>query len=162
MNNTATIPSHTQHYFSSMNLSFWIRLWRFILVNPLPFARSIILFNAFFITSNDFICRERILVAICRERILVAICRERILVAIDQQSALFFSLRACGTQTTSLLTFFIFSKWRHMVDCDVFNLSANSRVLCRALHSTNDFKVSASKSDERSDLGSSFNDVSPE
>ena len=144
MNNTATIPPHTQHYFSAMKLSFWIRLWRFILVNPLPFARSIILFNAFFITSNDFICRERILVAICRERILVAI---------DQQSALFFSLRACGTQTTSLLTFFIFSKWRHMVDCDVFNLSANSQVLWHALHSTIDLKASASKSNERPGSG---------
>ena len=86
----------------------------------------------------------------------------RRLVAIDQWSALFFSLRAYGTQAPSLLTFPIFFKWWHMVDCDVFSLSANSQVLWCALHFTNDFKASASKSNECPGLSSSFNDVSPE
>ena len=39
---------------------------------------------------------------------------------------------------------------------------ANSQVLLRGLHSTNSFKVSWSRFDERSDLGSSLNDVPPE
>ena len=89
------------------------------------------------------------------------LCCERRLVAIDQRSVLFFSLRAYGTQTPSLVTFPIFSKWRHMVDCDVFNMSANSRVLWHGLHFTNAFKASSSKFNERTGLGSSFNDVSP-
>ena len=90
------------------------------------------------------------------------LCRERRLVAIDQRSAVFFSLKPCGTKTPSLLTFPIFSKWWHMVDCDVFSLTANSQVLWHSLHSTNDFKASASKSDECPGLSSSFNNVSPE
>ena len=55
----------------------------------------------------------------------------------------------------------IFSKWWYMVDCDMFSLSANSRVLWHAMHSTNDFKASVSKSDECPGLGSSFNEISP-
>ena len=91
MNNTATIPPHT-HYFSAMKVSFWIQLWSFIFVNPLPFACNIIVCDPFFIPMNS-------------SRNGSFLCRVSRLVAIDKRSALFFSLRACGTQTSSLLIF---------------------------------------------------------
>ena len=127
MNNTSTISQHIQHYFSAMKLSFWIRLWRFIIVNPLPFACKIIVCDPF---SSPVMTSWRNGSFLCLERRLVTIDKQ------SKRSALFFSLRACGTQTSSLLTFHIFSKWRPMVDCDVFSLSANSRLLRRGLHST--------------------------
>ena len=48
------------------------------------------------------------------------------------------------------------------MDWNVQRSIANSRVFLHGLHFTNSFKVSCSKSNERSGLGSSINDVSPE
>lgn len=42
------------------------------------------------------------------------------------ESALFLLLRARGMQTSSLMTFFIFSMRWHMVDCNIFLIFTNS------------------------------------
>lgn len=55
------------------------------------------------------------------------------------------------------------SKCLYTVDCDAFDILANSLVFCRGFLSINDFKVSSSKSYERAGLSSisTANDVSP-
>ena len=52
MNNTAVIPPYTNHNICSMMIKLWGKLWRFILVYPLPFALNIIIKDPFFVTCN--------------------------------------------------------------------------------------------------------------
>ena len=57
-NSKSIIPMilpYTQHNFSSMKLCLWSRLWKFILVNPLPFALNIVRKDPSFITCNDIL-----------------------------------------------------------------------------------------------------------
>ena len=77
----------------------------------------------------------------------------------DMQFSLFFSLKVCGSQTSGLFAFPILFQ---SVDWNVLRPSANSRVLLHGLHSINSLKPFESRSDERSSLGSSLKDVSPE
>lgn len=51
----------------------------------------------------------------------------------------------------------IFSKWRHIVDCDMFDWFGNSQVLCRGLYTTNNFIPS-----KLHRQGLSSNDLPPE
>ena len=134
-----------------MKLSFWIRLWRFILVNLLSFACNIIVCDPFFIPVMHS-SRNGSSLALCKKT-----CCYRSMIC------LVLFTESMWNPNTQLADFpHLFQVTAYGVDCDVFSLSANSRVLWHALYSTNDFKASASKSDERPDLGSSFNDVSPE
>ena len=66
MNNTAVILPYTLHSFSSMKLCLWSKLWRFILVNPLPFVWWVVIKDPFFIflRNGSFLCIERRLVTV--------------------------------------------------------------------------------------------------
>ena len=80
----------------------------------------------------------------------------------EMRSSLFFSLRVWGTQTSRLLTFPIFFKWREIVDWNVSRQRGNFRWYLRWLYFTSSLKVPWLMSDERPCLDSCFNDVSPE
>lgn len=82
------------------------------------------------------------------------LCCERNHVGMDKQSALFFLLRAYRTKISILQIFPVFSKCWYMIDCDMFNIIANSCVLSHALFFTNDIRTSLSKSDGCLGLGS--------
>ena len=80
-----------------MKLNLWDWLQRFILVNLLPFALSIVIKTYFFSPVMIFLGNESFL------------CLENRLVTKVMQSSLFFSLRICWSQMLSSLTFSIFS-----------------------------------------------------
>ena len=124
------------------------RLQIFILVNPLPFIKNIVV-KKIFVTCNNSL--EKRVTSILWEKISYngyAI----VLILLTK------SMRTSNTQ----LAHFNFFKWWQIVDWDVLRSSANSRVLLHRLYSTNSLKASWSRSDERPSLGSSLNDVSLE
>ena len=140
-----------------MKLFFWGRLWRFIFVNPLPFALNIFIKDCFLfiyflspvMCSSSLQFLEKLVISLPWKKT----CRYGYAIIL---------LRLWGIQMPSLLTFSIFFKLQQIMDLDVLRSSANFQVLLIRLHSINSLKAFWSRSDEYPGLSSSLNDISPE
>ena len=144
MNDTTAIPSYSQHNFSSLKLCLWSRLWRFILVNPLPFALDIVIKHPFAVTFND-VLEKQVISQTLKEDLSLWICN------LPHSSSLEYE--ECKFPACSL--FLSFSSGSRLWIGNVLKLCKFSSTFVQIA-----FHLFSSWSDEGSDLGSSLYDVS--